>query len=331
MAKISIAMTTYNGEKYVKKQLLSLLNQTRKADEVIIRDDCSTDKTAEIVTEFIKKNSLKNWDFSVNKCNLGYKSNFYEAISQTTGDIIFLCDQDDIWYLNKLEVMESVFNNNPSVKALNSSFEFIDQQDNKIQFIDKRGTSNKNLIDIQIPADALYKINTNIILRRNISPGCVCAYTREVCNKFIKHTKNSLPHDWELNIYAASMNGLYFYNSSLTRYRIHENNAIGMKIDNQMELKIKGNRLVRRQVLSEQRALADLFASDWIYKTLSKHEKNTALIFQEYIKNREICIDRFNLIAYLKLCLAYPFLRQISSISFRSLIGDFIYMSKIKR
>ncbi|WP_207656933.1 glycosyltransferase, partial [Clostridium sp. 2-1] len=69
----------------MEKQLLSLLNQTRKADEVIIKDDCSTDHTAEVVTEFIQKNNLENWDFSVNKSNLGYKRNFYEAIKQANG------------------------------------------------------------------------------------------------------------------------------------------------------------------------------------------------------------------------------------------------------
>lgn len=328
MAKISVAMTTYNGEKYVEKQLLSLLNQTRKADEVIIKDDCSTDHTAEIVTEFIKKNSLGNWDFSVNKSNLGYKRNFYEAIKQTTGDIIFLCDQDDIWYSNKLKTIEAIFNNNTEVKALSSSFKFIDGQDNNIKFYDRNGFSNNNLINAKIPVDSLYKIDTDIVLQGNISPGCVCAFSKEVCLKFINNSAHRIPHDWELNIYAAIMNGLYFYNKPLIGYRIHGKNTIGMKTDNRLELKIKGNRSIRLQVLSEQQALINIFTSDWIFKTLSKQQIRKILKFQKYVNNREICINKFNLSAYLKLCFAYPFLCHLSTVSFRSLLGDFIYMIK---
>ena len=105
MFKISVAMTTYNGARFVEKQLASLLAQTRPADEVIILDDRSTDGTPGIVTRFIKKNSPVSWHFSVNEKNLGYKENFYHAVGRTTGDLIFLCDQDDVWHSNKIEAM----------------------------------------------------------------------------------------------------------------------------------------------------------------------------------------------------------------------------------
>ena len=82
---ISIAMTTYNGEKFVIKQLQSLLNQTLQPDEVIIHDDRSSDSTPELVQKFIKENNLTNWHFSVNEKNLGYKQNFYETIKQHIG------------------------------------------------------------------------------------------------------------------------------------------------------------------------------------------------------------------------------------------------------
>lgn len=328
MARISVAMTTYNGEKYVEKQLLSLLNQTRKADEVIIKDDCSTDHTAEIVTEFIKENSLENWDFSVNKSNLGYKRNFYEAIKQTTGDIIFLCDQDDIWYSEKIELVENIFRNNSNVKALNSGFQFIDGQDNIIKFYNRNGFSNNDLIKAKISIDTLYKINTDIVLQGNIAPGCTCAFSKEVCLMFINNSVHEIPHDWEINIYATILNGLYFYNKPLIGYRIHGKNAIGMKTDNRLELKMKGNRSIRLQVLSEQQALINIFTSNWIFKTLSKQQIRTILKFQKFVHNRKICINRFDLVAYLKLCFAYPFLCHLSTVSFRSLLGDFVYMIK---
>ena len=62
MAKISVAMTTYNGSKYIIKQLDSLKNQSRKIDELVICDDCSTDNTVELVNDYIKSNNLEGWN-----------------------------------------------------------------------------------------------------------------------------------------------------------------------------------------------------------------------------------------------------------------------------
>ncbi|MCQ2441204.1 MAG: glycosyltransferase [Clostridia bacterium] len=97
MLKISVAMTSYNGEKFIKTQLSSLLKQIRKPDEVIIVDDVSTDNTVEIIKDFITENGLYDWKLTVNEENLGFKQNFKKALSLATGDIIFLCDQDDDW------------------------------------------------------------------------------------------------------------------------------------------------------------------------------------------------------------------------------------------
>jgi glycosyltransferase involved in cell wall biosynthesis len=68
--RISIVLSTYNGGAYITEQLDSILNQTRKADEVLIFDDCSTDKTCELISSFIEKNSLSNWRLTKNKTNL---------------------------------------------------------------------------------------------------------------------------------------------------------------------------------------------------------------------------------------------------------------------
>ena len=65
---VSVVMSSYNGEKYIREQLESLLMQTRKIDEVIIADDCSSDNTVAIVEDFIRKNNLKsNWRIIINK------------------------------------------------------------------------------------------------------------------------------------------------------------------------------------------------------------------------------------------------------------------------
>jgi glycosyltransferase involved in cell wall biosynthesis len=78
------------GKKFILKQLDSILNQTLKPDEVIIRDDCSTDNTCKIIKNFINNNELDNWFFEINSCNEGYKKNFKKLLSLARGDFIFL-------------------------------------------------------------------------------------------------------------------------------------------------------------------------------------------------------------------------------------------------
>nr|AIA93132.1 Glycos_transf_2 [uncultured Oenococcus sp.] len=71
-----VIIATYNGEKYIQKQLQSILNQRQQPDEVIIRDDCSTDSTGNLIESFIKENGLSNWSFKINAFNKGYRGNF---------------------------------------------------------------------------------------------------------------------------------------------------------------------------------------------------------------------------------------------------------------
>ena len=101
---VSIAMTTYNGEKYVEKQLRSIFTQTRQPDEIIICDDCSKDHTLEIVRRIVAEYKAEDRVRLVeNQQNLGYIRNFHQAIGMTSGDYLFLADQDDEWYPHKLE------------------------------------------------------------------------------------------------------------------------------------------------------------------------------------------------------------------------------------
>lgn len=121
---ISVAMTTYNGEKYVKEQLESILEQTKPVDEIVIMDDKSTDETVEIIKKIQEKSEVKII-LEVNKENVGYIENFRRAIKKTKGDIIFLCDQDDVWYKGKVEVMSGLMENG-NIGVLCSKYDLID-------------------------------------------------------------------------------------------------------------------------------------------------------------------------------------------------------------
>ena len=101
---ISVLMCTYNGEKYIEEQLISIYEQTYKPDEVLIFDDCSTDSTVYIIRSFIKKYNLeKSWILEINEKNKGYVKNFKNGINKVKGDFIFFSDQDDVWNKNKIQ------------------------------------------------------------------------------------------------------------------------------------------------------------------------------------------------------------------------------------
>jgi glycosyltransferase involved in cell wall biosynthesis len=120
--KISCVIATYNGEKYIAEQLESLFYQTRQFEEVLIFDDCSTDLTVKIVKQFIREKHLNNWFISVNEINKGFSKNFFEGLQKATGDFIFLCDQDDIWYKDKVQRMTDIMLDQPQINILSGGY-----------------------------------------------------------------------------------------------------------------------------------------------------------------------------------------------------------------
>lgn len=240
MLKISVAMTTYNGEKYIKEQLNSVLNQLRRPDEVIITDDMSDDGTVEIIRSFIDGHRLTDWKLIINEERLGFKKNFKKAISLTSGDIIFLCDQDDVWCEDKTESLLSLFSKNDRLLAVSSAFTVTDGNGDSAE--DANTENNHGLICTKVTR-LLQRIDLKTVMRCNISPGCTSAYRRCVAEKYLATTDGTLPHDYELNLIAAAENGLYFYNAPLIKYRIHGGNTLGLSHKKQTRTEIAEEKL----------------------------------------------------------------------------------------
>jgi len=122
---ISVAMCTYNGAKYLPEQLESIVNQTVQIDELIVCDDGSTDNTIELIESFAKTKSFRVAVHS-NEKNLGSTKNFEKCLLLCQGDIIFLCDQDDIWRKDKVEKQLNYLNQYPAKDAVFSNAMMID-------------------------------------------------------------------------------------------------------------------------------------------------------------------------------------------------------------
>lgn len=110
--RISIAMATYNGAIHIQEQLDSFLAQTRQPDELVVCDDGSSDATLDILGRFRGKAQFSVSIFR-NSTNLGFTKNFEKALSNCSGDLILLSDQDDVWFANKVDVLEKAFLANP--------------------------------------------------------------------------------------------------------------------------------------------------------------------------------------------------------------------------
>lgn len=238
---ISVAMATYNGEQYLQAQLNSILQQSLPVDEIIIVDDCSTDKTVSIIEKY--QNEDPRILLFQNMKNLGYKLNFKKALSKCKGDYIFLCDQDDIWDVDKVKDMISVLKEHPAIISLASSFREIDQNDRPVEVKLIPGRSNNNLLLKPVEENALIEMTLDEFVFHNYFQGCSMVIKKELRNKFEEKFIDTLPHDWVLNIIASAEKGMYFYNKPLFSYRIHDKNTIGLPDNQKPTVKQKLNRI----------------------------------------------------------------------------------------
>ena len=126
---ISVCMATYNGEKYLKEQLDSILKQIQSSDELIVSDDGSSDLTRTIVQEY--QNQYKNIHL-VNGPKCGVQKNFENALKHAKGDILFLSDQDDIWVEGKVDRVLKEFENKNTLCVVHDA-EIVDGNLNRVQ------------------------------------------------------------------------------------------------------------------------------------------------------------------------------------------------------
>lgn len=204
--KISVAMATYNGAKYIKEQLESIANQSVKPDELVISDDSSTDDTVYIVKEFVAKVSFEV-KLICNKHNLGFSKNFSQALEYTTGDIVFLSDQDDVWLPNKIEKCIGYFYENPKIQVLIHDSELVDEHLNSLgSFKYKWNLSDEN------------NIQSNIANKGFSGNCCVCR--KEFLNEILP-IPNVFYHDDWIGRISYYFNLMKIVDDSLLLYRRH--------------------------------------------------------------------------------------------------------------
>lgn len=221
--KTSVAMCTYNGEKYISEQLESILNQTVTVDEIIICDDGSNDKTIAILEQFKLQYPKKIYLYK-NPVNLGSNKNFEKAISICSGDYIFLSDQDDLWKEDKVKKIISIFNDNPFLEGVFSNGDLIDGNGTKIS----KKTLWDNILFLENYIDKtinLYSYITNI---RNMVTGATLCIKKESTEfVFPFPDAKAMYHDEWIALILSHRATLSYSKEHLISYRIHDSQQIG--------------------------------------------------------------------------------------------------------
>lgn len=285
---VSIALTTYNGEKYLREQLDSILLQTIQDFEVVICDDRSCDSTWCILEEYAGKDS--RFKIHRNEKNLGFLRNFEKAISLCTGEYIALCDQDDIWLSNHVQILLDHIGNYTLCGA-NALLVDGDNRDLNTTLLDTLGVDYlpKNQEDFKF-----------FLFHSNVFQGAAVLFKKELISRALPFPENVEFHDHWLALVACSMNGINYVNVPILRYRQHGMNVTDNKkfslfgkitetlTNKQKRIGIKKNRENMKNVLLSYKNRYNTSVTDSAisyFDNLINHRIGQACIY--FIKNKD--------------------------------------------
>lgn len=272
---ISVAMCTYNGEKYLEKQIDSILAQSYENIELIIVDDCSRDGTAEILNRYQQQDPRIRVVF--NSKNIGFIKNFERSLEECSGSLIALSDQDDIWLPDKIKVLAGEIADNLLVYS-------------KVGLID----ANDNPLPGQFPR--VKRIDGQCALSLipyNSVTGHTCLLRRELLELAIPFPENLFSHDQWIAIAAAASGRLKASEHTLSLYRLHGGNTLVGKRNTTTQSKVD-------KYLRNYQKILDISAAVTNRKLLNHHEQSLLDQFAELYKNNIHCYYNVRLSRFLR-------------------------------
>lgn len=215
----SIAMCTYNGEKYLKGQLDSILEQTYLPKELVVCDDCSKDATIAILNEF-SKTAPFDVHIYINEQNLGYVKNFEKACLKTKYEYVVFCDHDDVWKKNKLEKLKNYFIENDNAELIFTDATLFGEVNTHKTLWEENGFVKKRR--------QRYNLNHfSFLLNHWIVTGATMVCKRSLINSAVPFPKKFVHDEW-LALMSARKGTLLEVDEKLTNYRIHSSQQIGV-------------------------------------------------------------------------------------------------------
>ena len=220
---ISVVLCTYNGSRYLREQLSSVAQQTRRPGELVVCDDQSTDDTMAILKEFASSAPFPV-RIIVNPQRLGSTRNFDKAISLASGECIALCDQDDRWAPGKLQHLSDFLMENRTADGVFSDADLIDENSKSIGlslFAKHRFTARRQRQFLKNP--------TATLLKHDVVTGSTLMFRSSV-RSYSLPIPASWVHDGWLAWMIASHSRLTLTTETLTAYRVHSGQQLGVGI-----------------------------------------------------------------------------------------------------
>ena len=219
-----VALCTFNGIAYLSEQLESLLAQKRLPDRIVIFDDASDDGTWEFLQTWANEAPLPVFVHR-NSRRMGIVRNFEAAVSALDTELVFLCDQDDIWFPEKIDELARMFESDSELLLVYTNAQLVDcdARDLKISLFEALDLSEDERNRIR-NGDTF-----SVLCRRNLATGATVAFRRSLLGLALPFPEDWLHDEW-LAITAAARGKVVLTDVSSIQYRQHSRNAVGMQI-----------------------------------------------------------------------------------------------------
>lgn len=278
---ISIALATYNGDKYIAEQLDSILAQDCDFEELIVCDDCSTDSTWDILEHYAQLDSRIR--LFRNSQNLGFKKNFESAILKCKSEYVALCDQDDIWMPNHLSLLIDAIGD----KAVACGDSLLIDSNGKSLGVTLSYVKNLDYI----PEDDIDKAYF-IFYYENPYQGASMLLRTDFVHKVLPISQNVQFHDTWFGGLACFLGGLSIVRYPITKYRQHLSNVTrGSHIRRSRIRTMIGHLLFKREYMISRLEMVNNI--ERLRSDLSPKEKSFVQSFKLYHQNRSNIFGRF--------------------------------------
>ena len=285
MKKVSVVMCTYNGARYIREQIESLLRQTYPLHEIIVQDDGSTDGTCDIVSEYAAQNPVIR--LIHNDGAHGINNNFFSALHKAEGEFIAIADQDDIWEPEKIEWQMQAIGSHLLCSGQSKPF----SSDGFPVIWDSR------------------KPNYHIL--RLCYLGELAGHTMLINRKILDYLgekpKYKYMYDWQLQMIAAANNDIVYINKVLVNFRRHADastatkptsSKFGLKKElSTMLMLIVHRRALKRHIIERFSAIEEMLSA----LPFNTADKMTAIEMAHYQQKKGL----FNMIKFAFFCVKH--------------------------
>lgn len=308
--KLAILMATYNGEKYIREQLESILSQTYQDFDLYIRDDNSKDNTVDIINEYTKRYPNKIFIAEDKKIARGAYKNFMFLLEYVKNiqkyDLFMFSDQDDVWIKDKVETVVNKYN-----EQLNNDIPILIHTD--LYVVDKNLNIISNSFVKYSKLRTEYTDFNKYLVQNNVT-GCTMLINKKLVDLINFKIEYIIMHDWYFALIASAFGKVIYIDKPTINYRQHGDNTVGAKSGN-------GIRYLYSKISQSDNVKESI-------KNLYKQAKSFKEIYYDKLDNKNkkiimdfLCMEKNNKFYKIKTIVKHRIYKQ----GIRRIIGEFIY------